>query len=66
MPKWRNGTKVKLVISAESIDSVHFPFTATIYQQDNSEGYFKRAVLNNSRLASGRTAEASYSIWDSE
>ena len=45
---------------AESI-----PFTTTIYQQDNSERYFNRAVLNDSSLVVGCTAEASYSIWDS-
>ena len=47
---------------AESIAYVPFTFTTTIYEQYNSEGYVKRAVLNNSRLAVGRTAEASYSI----
>ena len=50
---------------AESIAYVTFTFTTTIYEQYNSEGYFKRAVLNISRLAVGRTAKASYSIWDS-
>ena len=50
---------------AESIASVSFPFTTTIYQQENSEGYFERAVLNNSMLEVGRTAKASYRIWDS-
>ena len=46
----------------ESIAYVTFPFTTTIYQQENPEGYFKREVLNNSRLAVERTAEASHSI----
>ena len=49
---------------AESIASVTFPFTKTIYQQDNLELYFNRAVLNNSRLGVGRTDESSYRIWD--
>ena len=57
---------VKWVICAESIASVNFTFTTTIYQQDNSEGYFKRGLLIISRLSVGRTDEASYSIWDSE
>ena len=43
---------------AESIASVTFTFTTTIYQQDNSEGYFKISDLNSSRLAVVRTAEA--------
>ena len=51
---------------AESIAYVPFTFTTTIYEQYNSEGYVKRAVLNNSRLAVGRTAESSYIIWYSE
>ena len=46
----------------ESIASVTFTFTTTILKQDNSEGNFKRVVLNNSRLAVGHTDEASYSI----
>ena len=49
---------------AESITSVPFPFATTLFQQENSEGYFKRAVLNNSRLPVGRNAKTSYSIWD--
>ena len=50
---------------AESVASVPFTFTTTKYQQENPEGYFKREVLNNSRLAVERTAEASHSIQDS-
>ena len=49
---------VKLVIHAESIDSVTFPFMTTTYQQDNSDGYFKIEVLNNSSSEVGHTAEA--------
>ena len=50
----------------ESIASVTFTFTTTIYQQENSEGYFKISVLDNSRFAVGCTDEASYIIWDLE
>ena len=42
---------LKWVICAKIIASVTFNFTTTIYQSKNSDGYFKRAVLNNSRLA---------------
>ena len=73
MVKWRNGVMVilwygkmlKWVISAESLASVPFTFTTTIYQQKNSDRYFKSAVLNISRLAEGSTDESSCSIWDS-
>ena len=54
---------VKLVIRAESIASVPSNFTTTLYQQDISEGQFKREDLNISRLALGSTAEASHRIW---
>ena len=57
---------MKLFIRDESIASVTFTFTTTIYQQENSEGYFKISVLDNSRFAVGCTAEASYIIWDLE
>ena len=50
---------------AESIASVTFPFTTTIYQQYNSDEYIKRSVLNNSRLAVGLTTKDLYIIWDS-
>ena len=56
---------VKRVMRAKSIAYVPFYFITIIYQQKNSEGYFERAVLNNSMLEVGRTAEASYRIWDS-
>ena len=57
---------VKIFMRAEIIASVTFPFTTTTYQQENSVVYYKRAVLNDSRLAVGRTAKASYIIWYSE
>ena len=50
---------------AESIASVTFLFTTTIYQQYNSDEYIKRSVLNNSRLAVGLTTKDLYIIWDS-
>ena len=56
MSKWwngqtLNGEMVKWVIHDESIASVPFTFTTTIYQQENWYGYFNRVVLNSSRLA---------------
>ena len=56
---------VKRVMRAKSIASVPFSFRTITHQQENSEGYFERAVLNNSMLAVGRTAEALYRIWES-
>ena len=58
MVQWWNVEMVKWFIRAESVASVPFPFTKTIYQQDSSVGYFKRAVLHNSSLVVGCTAEA--------
>ena len=48
----------------ESIASVTFNLKTNIYQQKSSDIYFNREVLNNSMLEIGRTAEASYIIWD--
>ena len=55
---------LKQAIRAENIASFIFPFTTTIYHQENSDVYFNIAVLNNSSLAEGSTAKSSYSIWD--
>ena len=35
MVQWWNGEMVKWVILAESIASVTYPFTITVYQKDN-------------------------------
>ena len=55
---------LKLFIRAEIIASATFTFTTTIYQQKKPDGYFKRELLNNSRLEEGSTYESSYIIWD--
>ena len=57
---------MKLFICTNSISSVTFPFLTTIYQQENSDGYFNILVLSNSHLSVGSTIRYSYRIWDSE
>ena len=56
---------MKLFKRAESIASVTFTLKTTIHQKENTERYFYREFINNSRLSVRRTEKASYRIWDS-